>query len=65
MVRLHDAATVPLASYDDLVVIEEWNPLEPDAVEEKYYAAGIGTVLEVKTRGGDDRVELVSYTPGA
>jgi hypothetical protein len=64
VVRVGESETVPFGSFDGLVVIEEWNPLEPDVVEEKYYAAGVGTVLEAMTVGGDERVELVSYTPG-
>ena len=64
VVRDGVSETVPFGRFDDLVVIEEWNPLAPDVVEEKYYAAGVGTVLEVTTVGGDDRIELVEFTPG-
>jgi hypothetical protein len=60
VVRTGQSETVPAGAYDDLVVIKEWNPLEPDAIEEKYYSQGVGTVLENKIRGGTERVELVS-----
>lgn len=63
--RLDATETVPFGEFDGLVVIKEWNPLEPEVVEEKYYAAGVGTILEVMTVGGDERVELVEYTPGS
>lgn len=43
------------------VVTREWNPLEPDVVEEKHYERGVGLVLEVVTEGGEGRVELVSH----
>ena len=33
-------------------------------MEEKFYARGIGLVLETTVRGGSDRNELVSYQPG-
>jgi hypothetical protein len=36
--------------------------LEPDVVEEKYYAPGLGLVLKT-VRGGSDRLELISYEP--
>jgi hypothetical protein len=49
----------------DLLVIEEWNPLEPEVVEEKSYRRGVGLVLEVKTRGGTGTVELVEHDPGS
>jgi hypothetical protein len=64
VVRLGASETVPFGDVDDLVVIEEWNPLEPEAVEEKYFAPGVGLVLEVKTAGGEGRVELLEHTPG-
>jgi hypothetical protein len=57
--------TVPAGSFDDVVVIREWNPLEPDVVEDKYHAPGIGVVLEVVVEGGDGRVELIEVTPPA
>lgn len=37
-------------------------PLEPDFGEHKYYAPGIGLVLEVIVEGGEGRVELVDST---
>lgn len=52
-------------SFEDLVVIEEWTPLEPEVIEEKSYASGVGVVLEEVVEGGSGRIELVSYTPGA
>ena len=63
VVRTGEAADVPAGSFDDLVVILEWNPFEPEVLEEKLYAAGVGPVLEQKVRGGDERVELVEHTP--
>ena len=57
--------SVPFGDFDTLLVIKEWNPLEPDVVEEKYYAPAVGLVLEVKTEGGSGRSELIEFTPGA
>ncbi len=62
VVRLDGTASVPAGDYTDLVVIEEWTPLEPDVVEEKYYAAGIGPVLEETVVGGSERNELLEYS---
>ena len=45
-------------------LIQEWAPLDPEVVEEKFYASGVGLVLEVKTQGDTGRVELISFTPG-
>jgi hypothetical protein len=65
VLRLDGRETIEGEPYDALLVTEEWNPLEPDVVEEKSYARGIGLVLEVTTAGGEGRVELVEFTPGA
>ena len=56
--------SVAYGNFDNLLVIAEWNPLEPDVTEDKYYAPGVGTVLEVTTAGGEGRIELVEFTPG-
>ncbi|MDH3754876.1 MAG: hypothetical protein OEU32_13480 [Acidimicrobiia bacterium] len=55
---------VPAGTYDEIVVVREWNPLEPDVVEDKYHAPGVGVVLELVVEGGEGRVELVEFTPG-
>jgi hypothetical protein len=41
-----------------VLVIKEWNPLEPDVVEQKYYAPGIGVIAEDTVTGGDEKSEL-------
>ena len=62
--RVGVSEAVPFGSYDDLTVIKEWSPLLASVVEEKYYAAGVGLILEVAVQGGDERIELISYQPG-
>jgi hypothetical protein len=52
--------SIGLGDYDDVIVMEHWNPLEPDAVEEKWYAAGVGVIYETD---GDSEVELIEFTP--
>jgi hypothetical protein len=62
--RVGVSEAVRFGSYDDLTVIKEWSPLLASVVEEKYYAAGVGLILEVAVEGGDERIELISYQPG-
>jgi hypothetical protein len=64
VVRIGASETVPFRSLDRLLVTQDWTPLEPDVVEEKFYAKGIGLVLETTVRGGSGRNELISYQPG-
>lgn len=61
VLRLDGEATVPHGSFRDLLVIREWNPVDPGVVEDKYYALEMGLVLEVQVRGGDERIELVRF----
>jgi hypothetical protein len=49
----------PLKCYDDVLLIDEWNPLEPaDGHQLKYYAAGAGNV-RVGAVGDPEAEELV------
>ena len=58
-------ADVPYGSFDNVPPRRgDFTPLEPDLVEEKFYATGVGPVLEVTVTGGSDRTELLSVTPG-
>jgi len=64
LVRYANArSTVPAGSYDDVLVTEEWSPLEPDIIELKYYAKGIGVVEERQIFGGTELVKLTKVTP--
>src|SRR5262245_20344492 len=58
------SATVPAVSCSGTcLVTREFSPLEPDADEQKYYAPGIGMILEVESNTGA-RNELVSFEGG-
>ncbi len=61
IVLLNGSARVPAAScFGDCLVTRDFTPIEPDVEEYKYYAPGIGLVLEVGQDGS--RVELVQFT---
>ncbi len=55
---LGESVTVPFGSFAGCLETEDWNPLEPGPVEAKFYAPGIGLVLELDEDG--ERTELVS-----
>lgn len=57
--------SIELGEYDDVVIMENWTPLEPDVIEEKWYAPGVGVIYETHVAGGDGTVELVEFTPGS
>ena len=56
--------TVVAGAFDDVVTTKDWTPLEPDTIEEKAYAFGVGKIREAKTAGGAGFAELVEYTLG-
>lgn len=56
VLALADSVTVPYGPFSGVLVTRDWTPLEPGVDEQKYYAPGLGLVLEVE---GSSRVELV------
>jgi len=56
------SVTVPYGSFTGCLKTEEWNALENNSDEDKYYCPGIGGVLEVVTHSEDERVELITLT---
>ncbi|MBD3307782.1 hypothetical protein GF339_15230 [candidate division KSB3 bacterium] len=59
VVSLNASVTVPFGTFTNCLQTEEWTPLEPGVTEYKYYAPGVGLLLEEQVEGGDARVELV------
>jgi hypothetical protein len=61
---LQASVSVPFVSTRKALRTREWTPLEPAAVDNKYYVRGVGTVREVAVKGSLEKLELVSYTAG-
>ena len=59
IVALNESATVPAGTYAHCLKTEDITPIEPDVLEFKYYAPGVGQVLTVDSRTGK-RGELIS-----
>jgi hypothetical protein len=55
---LNESVTVPFGSFDHCLRSQETTPLEPDLLEDKFYAPGVGNVLEVDENTGE-RTELI------
>jgi hypothetical protein len=64
VLSLDERVEVPADSYQDVLMTKDWTPLEPDVLEHKFYAKGVGPVLALAISGGAGREELVSYTRG-
>jgi hypothetical protein len=63
IVSLAGTASVPYGHFNNLLVTKEWTPLEPGAIEHKYYAPGVGWVLTT-FEGSSDQEKLVKITSG-
>ena len=61
VLRIGVPAKVPYRSFASTLLTKEWTPLEPGVIDHKFYARGIGTVLEVTAKGPLERNELVSF----
>ena len=53
VVELGASVSTPLGTWDDVLVTEDWTPLSPSVTERKYYAPGIGLVMERHISGGE------------
>jgi len=60
---LDETVTVQGGTFAHCLKTSESTPLEHGVREFKYYAPGVGTVLELSPKGGRHRVELTSFTP--
>jgi hypothetical protein len=63
--KLDGAVEVPYGSYhDDVLVTDEWTPLDKKVAEHKFYAPGVGNVKEVATKGPRETLMLVDVKHG-
>jgi hypothetical protein len=64
VLSVDERADVPQGSHEGVLMTKDLNPLEPDLVEHKFYARGVGPVLALTVSGGASREELVSFVSG-
>jgi hypothetical protein len=63
VLALDAQAEVPAGHYKDVLMTEDFSPIEPKVSELKFYAKGSGqAVLAVDVSGGSDMEQLVKYT---
>lgn len=63
VLSVNEQAEVAAGSYQNLLLTKEFTPVEPDVLEYKWYAQGVGEVLAITVSGGSDREELEKYSP--
>jgi hypothetical protein len=57
-----ESRTVPYGSFRHVLMTKEWTPLEPDVVDHKFYARGVGDIAEATVKGGTEKLKLRSIT---
>jgi hypothetical protein len=62
VLSLDEKVEVPAGSYDGVLLTKDFTALDPDVLEHKFYARGVGPVLVVQISGGTSREELISFT---
>ena len=62
VLSLDERVRVPFGEFEDVLQTKDTTPLEPDLVEHKFYAKGVGPVLARTVSGGSGREELVEFS---
>lgn len=62
LLSVSESVTVPYGSFDNVVQTQDYTPLEPDLLEHKYYAQGIGAIKTINLTTGIEIV-LIEFTP--
>lgn len=60
VLSLTESTTVRHGAYGKLLMTKEFSRLEPEVVDHKYYARGIGNILTLCVKGPAERNELVA-----
>ena len=64
VLSLNETASVQYDYFTDCLMTKEWTPLEPGVTAHKYYAPGVGFVMEVGVEGGSERLKLIDIKTG-
>ena len=62
ILKLEASVEVPYGHFDDVLVTKDWTPLDTKVVENKFYAPGVGLVMERSSRGPKEEIGLVEVT---
>ena len=63
ILSLDEWVDVPHGEFRDVLMTKDWTPLQPEVLEHKFYAKGIGPVLVIDVTG-DGREELLTFERG-
>ena len=64
VVKVGETKKIDIGEYTAVVVTEDWNPLDAEIIENKYFAPGVGLIFAEHTAGPAESEELVEFSPG-
>ena len=64
VISVDEWVDVPFGGFRDVLMTKDFTPLQPEILEHKFYAPGIGPVLVLGISGGAAREELVEFSRG-
>ncbi len=64
ILSVDETVDIPSGTFDRVLMTKDYTPLEPNALEHKFYARGVGPVLAIGLAGGGGREELVRFEKG-
>lgn len=59
VLAVRERVKVPLGTFRSCLKTKDFSALDPDVVEQKFYAPGVGFIRSVMVEGGKERLELV------
>jgi hypothetical protein len=62
VLSLDERVRVPFGAFEDVLQTKDTTPLEPNLVEHKFYARGVGPILARTVSGGSGREELIQFS---
>jgi hypothetical protein len=61
VLRMDASLQVPAGTYQNLIQTEDTTPLEPNKLEHKWFAPGVGFLAGEMLRGGSERIQYVRF----
>jgi len=62
VLSLKESISVPFGSLQNCQRTREWTPLEPGKEGNKFYAPGVGFIMDIHTKGEARKLELINIT---
>jgi hypothetical protein len=63
LLSANESVSVPYGSFENVIQTKDYTPLEPELLEHKYYAKGIGMVKEIDLNTGEEVVLIDFIAP--